>query len=145
MTRMSRDKREMEMGKIKLQALEMQLNAQRDMTAIQADLFRDMLHAMVNLRVDAISNGFALTMGLYADQARHYMSQQETITNAQISAKDPIERAGYHSRAVEIDLQLRRIRNDASKLYKEMTSAILLVGGSMPSLPAVARTSLMLS
>jgi hypothetical protein len=78
MTRMSRDKREMEMGKIKLQALEMQLNAQRDMTAIQAGLFRDILHAMVNLRVDAISNGFALTMGLYADQRENSRTPSES-------------------------------------------------------------------
>lgn len=144
MSRMSRDKREMEIGKIKLQALEMQLNAQRDMMGTKAELFRELLHAMIDLRVDAVREGFGQTLSMFAEQARHYMSEQAKITEAQIKCHDPMERAGYSSRASEIDMQLRRIRSDALKLYREMTNAIVLIGGSMPSLPSAARTSLML-
>ncbi len=138
----SRDRHAVELGKVKLQALAMQLSAQRDMMDTQAELFRNLIHAMIERRVDAVREGFALTMGLYADQARHYMSQQERITDAQIQSKDPIERAGYHARASEIDMQLRRIRTDAAKLYKEMTRAILIIGGKMPPLPPASRSSL---
>jgi hypothetical protein len=144
MTRMSRDKREVELGRMKLQALEMQLNSQRDLVATQAELFRELIHAMIEQRIDAVRYGFGETMSLFADQARHYMSQQETITNAQITSKDPIERAGFHARACEIDMQLRRIRTDAAKLYREMTRAILLIGGSMPSIAKATKSSLLL-
>ena len=144
MSRMSGNSREIELGKMRLRALELQLNSQRDALDTQADIFRTLIHAMVERRLDAVQNGFSQTMTLYADQARHFMSQQERVVDAQIRSKDPLERAGYQSRATEIDIQLKRIRSDAAKLYKEMTRAILIIGGMMPSLPTVDRSSLMI-
>jgi hypothetical protein len=125
---------EVEHGKTRLRALEVQLSHEREMFGQKADLMRDFIKALIDRRVDAVRLGFTETLAMYAEQCRHYMAQQDRYGDAEIKATAPLERANIRARLSEIDLQLSNIRSEAANLYREMTKVILLINGTMPSL-----------
>jgi hypothetical protein len=137
---------QVEHGKTKLNALEMQLAHdekaieehhlhEKEMFALKANLVRDLVKALIERRIDAVVQGFSQTRSMYAEQSRHFMAQQERFAEAKIKATGLQERADYHARLVEIDVQLESIRADAALLDREMAKALLLIGGgSMPAL-----------
>ena len=135
----------MQRDQVKLRAFEMELDARRDMHALEAEAFRTLVHAVVERRIDAVHNGFTQIMAMHADQARSYAAQHEKLIDGLIKSSDPLERCGLTSRAGEVDMQLRRVRVDALRLYKEMTRVILLIGGKPPEIPSPDRSSLQLS
>jgi hypothetical protein len=107
-----------------------QLDHDRQLFGMKADLVRDLIEAVVEKRVDAVRKGFTNTLGMYAEQCRHYLDQQDRYADAEIKATDPLERASLRARLCEIDLHLSDLRLDAAALYREMTRTILLIGGS---------------
>ena len=123
---------EVEKGRTQLRALDVQLSHNREIFPMQANLMRDMIHALIDRRVDAVRQGFVETLSIYAEQCRHYMALQDRYTDAEIKATSPLERASFGEKLSEIKLELANIRRDAAKLYREMNRAILLIGGTMP-------------
>jgi hypothetical protein len=134
---------EVEHGRIKLQKLQLEqmheaevldteLDHQRKMFGMKAGLVRDLIGALIEKRVDAIRESFEQVLTIYADQCKHYLTQQERYVDAEIKATDPLERANLRARLTEIDLHLGNIRADAAGLYREMSKVILLIGGAMP-------------
>jgi hypothetical protein len=136
-------KAEVEHGKSKLRALELQLSHQekalqaqlshdKDMFEMKAGLLRDLIKALIEQRVDAVRQGFKETLAMYAEQSRHYMAQQERYADAEIMATAPLQRASLRARLTETDIHLSGIRSDAKDLYREMTKVVILIGGAMP-------------
>jgi hypothetical protein len=136
---------QVEHGRTKLRALEVeilqrertletQLSHEREMFGMKAGLMRDIIHALIDRRVDAVQQGFRDTLTMYAEQCRHYMAQQDRYADAEIKATAPLERATIRARLSDIDVQLNSIRSDAAGLYREMTKVILLIGGAMPAM-----------
>lgn len=134
---------DVEQGQIRLAELELQLQHreqtlgamlahEKHVLSLKADLIRDMTRALIDKRIDAVQQGFLETLSLFAEQCRHYMVQQERYADAEIKATDPLERANIRSRLSDIDLHLTQIRADCAELYREMTKALLLIGGTMP-------------
>jgi hypothetical protein len=136
---------EVEQSRIKLRALEVQLAHNQEMYAIKADFMRDLVHSLIDRRVDAVERGFRETISLYAEQSRHYMAQQDKYADAEINATSPAKVASIKERRNEIDNALRAIRSDAAALYHEMTRAILIIGGSMPAIPTEDQRALALT
>ena len=144
---------QVEHGRIKLRALEaelehrqqtmaMQLSHERQIFAMKADLMRDLISALIEQRVEAVTHAFSETLAVYAEQSRHFMAQQERYADAEIKATDPLERANLRTRLSDIDLQLGSIRADAEALFREMTKVILLIGGNMPPMSTEDRRAL---
>jgi hypothetical protein len=123
---------EVEKSRIGLRSLEVQLAHDREMYALKTDFLRDLIHSLIDRRIDAVERSFNLTMGMYAEQARHYMAQQDKYAEAEIKATAPRESANIRVRLSEIDLQLTQIRSDAAALYREMMKVIIIIGGSIP-------------
>jgi hypothetical protein len=134
---------DVEQGRIRLEALELQLqhreqalgavlSHEKHVLSLKVDLMRDLMRALLDKRIDAVQQGFCETLSMFAEQCRHYMSQQDKYIDAEIKATDPLERANLRARLSEIDLQLSRIRVDGADLYREMTKVLLLLGGNMP-------------
>jgi hypothetical protein len=114
--------------------LDIQLSHDREMFSMKSDLLRDLIKSLIDRRVDAVQHGFVQTLNMYAEQCRHYMTQQNRYADAEIKATAPLERANLRARLSEIDLHLTNIRGEAASLYREMTKVILLIGGSMPGM-----------
>ena len=127
---------EVEQGRTKLRALAVQLSHDREMYGMKTDFLRDLIHSLIDRRVDAVQKGFQEVLAIYAEQCRHYMIQQDKYAQAEIKAAAPLERASIKTRLSEIDIQLTKIRTDAATLYREMLRAILLIGGTMPVMAA---------
>jgi len=136
---------EVEHGRTRLRALETelahrertmetQLYHEETMFELKAGLMRDLIKALVEKRVDAVCMGFKETLGMYAEQSRHYMAQQDRYADAEIKATDPGEFARLKTRLSDIDIHLTSIRSDALALYREMNKVILLIGGTMPGM-----------
>jgi len=136
---------EVEHGRTRLRALETelahrertmetQLYHEETMFELKAGLMRDLLKALVEKRVDAVCMGFKEALGMYAEQSRHYMAQQDRYADAEIKATDPAEFARLKTRLSDIDIHLTSIRSDALALYREMNKVILLIGGTMPGM-----------
>ncbi len=121
-----------ERAQTELRALEARLSHERDIFGLRTDLMRDLIRALIEQRVDAISNGFLATLAMYAEESRDYLGEKNRHTDAIIKATNPSEVAHLRSRLREIDLQLTSIRSDGEALHREMTRAILLIGGTMP-------------
>ena len=127
---------EVEQGRTKLRALEVQLSHDREMYGMKADFLHGLIRSLIDRRVDAVQKGFHEVLAMYAEQCRHYMAQQDKYAVAEIKAAAPLERASIKTRLSEIDIQLTNIRTDAATLYREMLRAILLIGGTMPTMAA---------
>lgn len=125
---------EVEHGKTKLRGLEAQLTLQKEIFEMKADLMRNLIHALIDRRIDAVRQGFLETLATYAEQCRHYMAQQDKYADAEIKVTAPLERANIRARLSEIDIHLTNIRSEAAALYREMNRVILLIGGSMPTM-----------
>ena len=136
---------EVEHGRTRLRALETelahrertmetQLYHEETMFELKAGLMRDLIKALVEKRVDAVCMGFKEALGMYAEQSRHYMAQQDRYADAEIKATDPGEFARLKTRLSDIDIHLNSIRSDALALYREMNKVILLIGGTMPGM-----------
>jgi len=136
---------EVEQSRIKLRTLEVQLAHNQEMYVIKTDFLRDLIHSLVDRRVDAVERGFRETLALYAEQARHYREQQDKYADAEINATTPGNVASLRDRRTEIDLQLRAIQSDAAALYQEMTKAILIIGGTMPIISIADQQALALT
>ena len=107
----------------------------------KADVLKELIGAVVEKRVDAVRSGFSEVLGLYAEQARHFMDQQARYGDAELKSADPLERADIHKRLGEIDIELRRIRADARSIYSQMTSIIhQLDGGALALSPDYSAT-----
>ena len=147
---------EVEHGRIKLQKLQLEqmheaevlgteLDHKRKMFAMKADLVRDLISALIEQRVDAVRQSFEQVLTIYADQCKHYLSQQERYSDAEIKTTDPLERANLRARLTEIDLNLGNIRADAAALYRQMTKVIIMIGGGIFMMPPQNRDTLLLS
>ncbi len=121
-----------------------QLHHDRQMFGMKAELVRDLVRAVVEKRVDAVRQGFTDTLGMYAEQCRHYMAQQDRYADAEIKTTDPLERANLRARLSETDLHLSSLRSDAAALYREMMKAILLIGGSSATMSSEHQRALAL-
>src|ERR1017187_623492 len=62
---------EVETNRINLRALEARLSHEREMYGMKAEFLRDLLHSLVDRRVDAVERGFHDTLAMYAEQCRH--------------------------------------------------------------------------
>ncbi len=117
----------------------------REIFGMKTELVKNLISALIEKRVEVVRQGFIDTLALYADQCRHYLTQQEKYADAEIKATGPLERATIRSRLSEIDLQLMSIRADAANLYREMNRVVLLIGGTMPAMPGDLRRTLVLA
>jgi len=126
------------------EVLHTKLQHAQTMFGLKANLMRDLVDALIVQRVDAVQQAFEQVLTLYADQCRHYLSQQERYADAEIKATDPLERANLRARLTEIDLNLGNIRTDAASLYREMTKVILMIGGGILLIPPQNRNALLL-
>lgn len=106
-----------------------QLEAQAALFDAKAGVLKELIGALVEKRVDAVKTGFSEVLGIYAEQARHFMEQQARYGDAELRSTDPLERADLRKRLGEIDIELRRIRGDARRLYIRMTQITLHLGG----------------
>jgi hypothetical protein len=135
---------EIERGRMQLRSLEMQLDHDSDIAEMQASVAQSFIHALIERRIDAAQSGFNAVLAIYADQARHYMQEQAKYTDADIMVTDPLLSANYRGRLSEIDRQLDRIRTDSYLLYAAMNEMLIIIGGSMPSIPTINRRTLRL-
>lgn len=136
---------QVEHGRIKLRALETQLDHnhrtletvvehEEKMFALKADLVRDFIRALIEQRIDVVYKGFVKTLDLYAEQCRHYLSQQNSCFEASQTVTDTIQNAKLERRTRDIDIKLSNIRLEAAALDREMNKTILLIGGTMPTI-----------
>lgn len=104
---------------------------QREAAALelQAGALEHLVDALVNRRVDAVQQGFLAILGDYAEQARHFMAQQQRYADAEITSADPLARVELRNRIHDLDRQLASIRIDAKLLYERMTDVITAIGG----------------
>ena len=105
------------------------LERECDLFELKAGLLRDLAAALIEKRLDAVKTGFTEVLGLYAEQARHYMAQQTKISDAELVTTDPLQSARFRKRMGEIDIELRSIRLAASQLYSEMNAVVMRLGG----------------
>lgn len=137
-----------EHGKTRLQALEAQLAHEvrrQELDAkvkseqmileghrldLQAGIVREVIQAVIAKRVDVLQGAFNEIARGYAEQARHYMTQQDRVADAQMAITDPIQRADCQARLVAIDSQLHDIRRSWHRLFREMSKTLLLLGSS---------------
>ena len=96
---------------------------------LKASALSHMVDAFVTRRVDAVKEGFVAILGTYAEQARHYMAQQEKYADKELETSDPFIRVQLRSRIQKIDVELANIRADAKLLYEQMTEVLLAIGG----------------
>lgn len=120
---------EIETGRHELHATAARLEHERGIFEAKSGVMRDLIEALVEKRVAAVNDGFGEVLALYAEQARHYMAQQRQYTDAMLEKSDPLARAEYQKRLNDTDIELRRIRSDARRIYTQMTEVILLLGG----------------
>jgi hypothetical protein len=133
---------EVEQGRTKLRALEVQLNHDSEMFGMQTDFLRGLVRSLIDRRVDAVQKGFQEVLAMYAEQSRHYMEQHAKYVDAEIAAKTPLQRADYSRAIRETNLQLANIRLDAKTIHRDMIRALLLIGGTMPVMPAKDKQAL---
>jgi hypothetical protein len=118
-----------------------QLEAQVALFEAKASVLRELIHALVEKRVDAVKDGFNEVLGMYAEQARHFMSQQARYADAELEVTDPLQRADLRKRLSEIDIELRSIRADARRIYTQMTQVMLRLGsGALSVSPEYCNT-----
>ena len=110
------------------------LEAQAALFDAKAGVLRDLIGALVEKRVDAVRSGFSEVLAIYAEQATHFMEQQARYGDAELKSTDPLERAELRKRLGEIDIELRRIRADARRIYTQMNQITLRLGGDALSL-----------
>jgi uncharacterized protein YPO0396 len=120
---------EIETGRHQLHATAARYEHERGVFETKSGVMRKLIEALIEKRVAAVKDGFSEVLGLYAEQARHYMKQQEKYTDAMIEKTDPLVRAEYQKRLNDTDIELRRIRSDAKQIYIQMTEIVLLLGG----------------
>lgn len=96
---------------------------------LKASALSHMVDALVTRRVDAVKEGFVAILSTYAEQARHYMAQQEKYADKELETTDPFIRLQWRSRIQKIDVELANIRADAKLLYNQMTEVLLAIGG----------------
>lgn len=142
--RMHSKNAEIEKGRMQLRALEMQISHRYDMAEMQASLARDLIHALIERRIEAVQSGFTALLSSYAEQARHYMQQQDQFVMASFTVTTPTANAKYLARLSKTDEELSHIRADAFLLYQEMNRVLILIGGTMPTLPPDDHNTLML-
>lgn len=134
-TQMHHKHAQVEVGRLHLNALEKQLDHNAQVVGSQVTHARTLIHALIERRTEAIQSGFTAVLALYAEQARHYMQQQDKYTEASFAVTDALMSAKYRARLAEIDRQLSRIREDSHLLYQEMNTMLYLIGATMPAVP----------
>ncbi len=122
-----------------------ELEAQAALFEAKAGVLKGLIGALVEKRVDAVRSGFSEVLGLYVEQARHFMEQQSRYGDAELMATDPLQRADLRKRISEIDIELRRIRADARRIYTQMTQVVLRLGGEALRLSPEYSTTLALT
>lgn len=112
---------------------------------LKAGALAHMVDALVTQRVDVVKEGFTAILATYADQARHYMAQQDKYADKELEATDPFMRVQWRGRIQKIDVELATIRADAKLLYEHMTDVLLALGGTTPGFVEELAPSLQLS
>ena len=97
---------------------------------LRSGVLAHMVDAFVTHRVDAVKEGFLAILSGYAEQARHFMAQQQKYADAEIASCDPLTRMDLRNRIQDIDHELSTIRIDAKLIYQNMTEIIAALGGS---------------
>jgi uncharacterized protein YPO0396 len=128
-THMATQHTEVETSRHQLHATAARFEHERGLSETKSAVMRDLISALIEKRVAAVKDGFSEVLGMYAEQARHYMSQQRQYTDAMLEKSDPLARAEYQKRLNDTDIELRRIRSDARQIYVQMTEIVLLLGG----------------
>lgn len=121
------------------------LEQERGLFETKAGILKDLLHALIEKRLDAVKGGFTEVLALYAEQARHFMDQQSKIADAELIATDPLQSARFRKRMGEIDIELRSIRTAAGQIYNQMNEVVMRLGGDALNLSPDYCTALSLS
>ena len=143
---------DLEERRIQLRALEKNLDHRLEMedrniemARIQAALARDLIHALIDRRIEAVQDGFKAVLNIYNEQSRSYEEEKKKYKDADDMATDPLLAANYQKRISQIDREQEKIRMDSHLLYMEMNTMIIIIGGSMPSIPMINQRTLRLS
>lgn len=102
----------------------------RAIEELRAANLAHLIDALVTRKVDAVKSGFLVVLEGYAEQARHFMGQQQKYADAELLSADPLARIELRNRIQDIDLELSTIRIDAKLLYATMTEIIRAIGGA---------------
>ena len=105
------------------------LRYQHAIAELQASSLSEVLDAVITRRVAVVQDGFTQVLQHYADQAGHYMAQQERYAAAELDTSDPLRRIELRKRINDVDTELRQIQIDAKQLYARMTEVVMLIGG----------------
>lgn len=108
------------------------LGAQQEvaMAELKAGTLSHLVDALVSKRLDALQSGFNTILATYAEQARHFMAQQEKYADKELESTDPFQRVQLRSRIQKLDIELANVRADARLLYEHMTEVLLAIGGA---------------
>lgn len=101
------------------------------MAQLQHGRLAHLVDALVSQRTDAVKEGFVALLSEYAEQARHYMTQQHSFAEKELDCTEPLRRIELRSRINDIDTKLETIRADARHIYYQMTEVIRSLGGSI--------------
>lgn len=97
---------------------------------LRAGVLHDLIDAVIHKRVDAVRVGFESILKQYADQAEHFMRQQDRYAEEELKCDDSIRRLELQSRMRTVDNELQCIRIDGQMLYVRMIEALHHMGGS---------------
>lgn len=117
----------------------------QEMTRIQAGASKDFIDGVLTRQIDVIQEQCKQTLSLFADQARHYMSERATLGDARRKSQDRVERAEIDALIVDIDSKLAEIRADAQLLYARMSAVLITVGRTASSFMGDTSTALALN
>ena len=105
------------------------LEQERGMFDAKAGVLKELIGALVERRVEAVRTGFIEVLGIYVEQAQHFMGEQKELRQAALATDDLIRRSEIQTRISEIDIELRTIRSGARRLYNQMTEVVMRLGG----------------
>lgn len=106
------------------------LQQEQAMAELKAGVLAHLVDALVSKRIDAVQSGFTAILATYADQARHFMVQQEKFADKELESTNPMQRIELRSRIQKLDVELAMIRADAKLLYEHMTEVLLAIGSA---------------
>jgi hypothetical protein len=99
------------------------------MAGLRTTTTQALITTMIGPQIEAIHQQCQQTLGMFSEQARHYMGEQEKLAEQKLGANDVLVVIQLNARAAEIDARLADIRADAQLLYARMCAFIIAVGG----------------
>lgn len=103
---------------------------QRAMEELRQSSLAHMVDALATRRIDAVKEGFTKILAHYAEQAQHFMQQQQRYAERELESGDPFHRLELRSRINDLDVQLALVRAEARTIYGHMAELILTLGAS---------------